>query len=100
MSALQPALEPYRHNDPSRAATVWPQPCGFSPSYMKFDTGSWRDVIVARRSRKSSASFDAAAMVSPRELAGDQQYRTCYVRRFIRGDDEIAHSSLCGFAAN
>jgi hypothetical protein len=50
---------------------------------MKFDTGSWRDVIVARRSRKSSAGFEAPAMVSLRELAGHQKYRTCYVRRFI-----------------
>jgi len=36
---------------------------------MKFGTGSWRDVIVARRTRKSSASSDAPAMVSLRELA-------------------------------
>ena len=69
VSALQPAHEPYRHNGPSRAATVLPWPSGFSPSYMKFGTGSWRDVIVARRTRKSSASFDAPAMVSLRELA-------------------------------
>jgi len=64
VSALQ--HEPHRHNGPSRAATVLPWPSGFSPSYMKFSTGSWRDVIVARRSRKSSASFDAPAMVSVR----------------------------------
>jgi hypothetical protein len=37
---------------------------------MKFGTGGWRDIIVARRSRKSSVSFDAPAMVSLRELAG------------------------------
>ncbi len=55
VSALQ--HEPHRHNGPSRAATVLPWPSGFSPSYMKFSTGSWRDVIVARRSRKSSASL-------------------------------------------
>ena len=83
VSALQPAHEPYRHNGPSRAATVLPWPSGFSPSYMKFGTGSWRNVIVAPRSRKSSASFEAPAMVSLRELAGHQKYRTCYVRRFI-----------------
>jgi hypothetical protein len=82
-SALLPAHEPYRHNGPSRAATVLPWPSGFSPSYMKFGTGSWRDVIVARRTRKSSASFDAPAMVSLRELAGHQKYRTSYVRHFI-----------------
>ena len=74
-SALLPAHEPYRHNGPSRAATVLPWPSGFSPSYMKFGTGSWRDVIVARRTRKSSASFDAPAMVSLRELAGHQKYQ-------------------------
>ena len=68
-SALLPAHQPYRHNGPSRAATVLPWPSGFSPSYMKFGTGSWRDVIVARRTRKSSASSDAPAMVSLRELA-------------------------------
>jgi hypothetical protein len=50
---------------------------------MKFGTGSWRGVIVARRIRKSSASFDAPAMGSLPELAGYQKYRTCYVRRFI-----------------
>ena len=72
-SALLPAHEPYRHNGPSRAATVLPWPSGFSPSYMKFGTGSWRDVIVARRTRKSSASFDAPAMASLRELAGHQK---------------------------
>jgi hypothetical protein len=82
-SALLPAHERYRHNGPSRAATVLPWPSGFSPSYMKFGTGSWRDVIVARRARKSSASFDAPAMVSLRELAGHQKYRTSYVRHFI-----------------
>ena len=82
VSALQPAHEPYRHNGPSRAATLLPWPSGFSPSYMKFGTGSWRDVIVARRGRKSSASFEVAAMVLLRELAGHQKYRTCYVRRF------------------
>ena len=82
-SALLPAHEPYRHNGPSRAATVLPWPSGFSPSYMKFGTGSWRDVIVARRTRKSSASFDAPAMVSLRELAGHQKYRTSCVRHFI-----------------
>jgi hypothetical protein len=27
--------------------------------YMKVGTGSWRELIVARRSRKSSASFEA-----------------------------------------
>ncbi len=64
VSALQ--HEPRSHNGPSRAATVLPWPSGFSPSYMKFSTGSWRDLIVARRSRKSSASFDAPAMVSLR----------------------------------
>jgi hypothetical protein len=48
---------------------------------MKFGTGSWRDIIVARRSRKSSASFDAAAMVLLRELAGDQKYRSLLGRR-------------------
>jgi hypothetical protein len=68
-SALLPAHEPYRHNGPSRAATILPWPSGFSPSYMKFGTGSWRNVIVARRTRKSSASSDAPAMVSLRELA-------------------------------
>jgi hypothetical protein len=68
VSALQPAHEPYRHNGPSRAATVLPWPSGFSPSYMKFGTGSWRNVIVAPRSRKSSPSFEAPAMVSLREL--------------------------------
>ena len=62
-SALLPAHEPYRHNGPSRAATVLPWPSGFSPSYMKLGTGSRRDVIVARRTRKSSAGFDAPAMV-------------------------------------
>jgi hypothetical protein len=72
-SALLPAHEPYRHNGPSRAATVLPWPSGFSPSYMKLGSGSWRDVIVARRTRKSSASFDAPAMVSLRELAGHQK---------------------------
>jgi len=36
------------------------------PVLMKLGTGRWRDVIVARRSRKSSASFEA--MVSLREL--------------------------------
>jgi len=41
---------------------------------MKFDTGSWRNVIVARRSRKSSVSFDAPMVL--RELAGHQKYRT------------------------
>ena len=81
-SALLPAHEPYRHNGPSHAATGLPWRSGFSPSYMKFGTGSWRDVIVARRTRKSSASFDAPAM-SLRELAGHQKYRTCYVRHFI-----------------
>jgi hypothetical protein len=75
--ALQPAHEPYRHNGLSRAAKVLPWPSGFSPSCMKFGTGSWRDVIVARRSRKSRASFEALAMVSLRELAGHQKYRTC-----------------------
>jgi hypothetical protein len=60
-----------------------PWPSGFSPSYMKLGTGSWRDVIVARRTRKSSASFDAPALASLRELAGHQKYRTSYVRHFI-----------------
>ena len=64
VSALQPAHEPYRHNGPSRAATVLPWPSGFSPSCMKFGTGSWRNVIVAPRSRKSSASFVAGSLVS------------------------------------
>ena len=83
VSALQPAHETCRHNGPSRAAPVLPWPSGFSPSYMKFGTGSWRSVIVAPRSRKSSASLEAPAMVSLRELAGHQKYRTCYVRQFI-----------------
>jgi hypothetical protein len=83
VSALQPAHEPYRHNGPSRAATVLRWPSGISPSYMKFGTESSRRVIVAPRSRKSSASFEAPAMVALRELAGHQKYRTCYVRRFI-----------------
>jgi hypothetical protein len=78
VSALQPALKPYRHNGPSRAATVLPWPSGFSPSYMKFSTGGWRDVIVARRSRKSSASFEAA-MVSLRELP-DRSVCDAYLR--------------------
>ncbi|MGY4289730.1 hypothetical protein ACVWXO_008996 [Bradyrhizobium sp. LM2.7] len=65
-SALLPAHESYRHNGPSRAATVLPWPSGFSPSYMKFGTGSWRDVIVARRSRKSSASLRRRLWVSLR----------------------------------
>src|SRR6266508_2292822 len=69
-SALLPAHEPYRHNGPSRAATGLPWRSGFSPSYMELGTGSWRDVIVARRTRKSSASFDAPAMAALRELAG------------------------------
>jgi hypothetical protein len=43
-----------------------PWPSGFSPSYMKFGTGSWRDVIVARRSRKSSASLRRRLWVSLR----------------------------------
>jgi hypothetical protein len=49
-----------------------PWQSGFSPSYIKFGTGSWRDVIVARRTRKSSASSDAPAMVSLRELTRRQ----------------------------
>ena len=64
VSALQPPHEPYRHNGPSRAATVLPWPSGFSPSCMKFGTGSWRNFIVAPRSRKSSASFVAGSLVS------------------------------------
>jgi hypothetical protein len=76
-SGLLPAHEPYRHNGPSRAATVLPWPSGFSPSYMKFGAGSWRDVIVARRTRKSSASFDAPAMVSLREPVGLMGFAAC-----------------------
>ena len=52
-----------RHNGPSHAATVLPRSSRFSPSYMRVGTGSWRDVIVARRSRKSSAGFEAPALV-------------------------------------
>src|SRR6266404_1943170 len=90
-SALLPAHEPYRHNGPSRAATVLPWPSGFSPSYMKFGTGSWRDVIVARRSRKSSASFEAAAMVSLRELAGHQKYQKAEVAAGPKAHPVLRH---------
>jgi hypothetical protein len=38
---------------------------------MRSGTGSWRDVIVARRGRKSSASFDRAVL-SRRKPAGHQ----------------------------
>jgi hypothetical protein len=50
---------------------------------MKFGTGSWRDVIVAGRSKKSSVSFDAPAMVPLRELAGHQKYRTLLRKTLI-----------------
>ena len=53
------------------------------PVLMKFGTGSWRDVIVARRSRKSSASFEA--MVSLRELPATKSSnllrKTLHLRR-------------------
>ena len=58
-----PAHEPYRIPVPSRAAVVLPSPSGFSPSYGKPWYLSWRDVIVAGRSRKSSASFGMPAIV-------------------------------------
>jgi hypothetical protein len=44
----------------------------------------WRDVILAGRSRKSSATFGTPAIVSLGELAAvDHKYRTVYVRCFI-----------------
>jgi hypothetical protein len=39
--------KPCRHIGLSRTATVLPWPSGFSPSYMKFGTGSSRNIIVA-----------------------------------------------------
>jgi hypothetical protein len=80
VSELQPAHEPYCHSSLPRSDGI-AVPSGFSPSYMKFGTGSWRDVIVARRTRKSSASFEALAMVSLRELAGHLLRKTLHRRR-------------------
>ena len=52
-----------------RAAVVLPSLSEFSPSYKNLVPEYWRDVIVAGRSRKSSASFGTPAIVSFRELA-------------------------------
>jgi len=52
---LQRAHEPYRIPVPSHAAVVLPSPREFSPSYGKLWYLCWRGVIVAGRSRKSSA---------------------------------------------
>jgi hypothetical protein len=58
--ALQPAHEPYRHTGTlPRAAVVLPSLSEFSPSYKTWCRKYWRNVIVAGRSRKSSAPFDA-----------------------------------------
>jgi hypothetical protein len=54
--AREPALEPYRHTGIlPRAAVVLPSPSEFSPSYNNLVPEYWRDVILAGRSRKSSA---------------------------------------------
>jgi len=54
---------------PSRAALLLPLPSEFSSSYEKLGTECWRDVIVAGRSRKSSATFATQAIVLLREPA-------------------------------
>jgi hypothetical protein len=64
VTAMQPAHEPYRHTGPLHAAMVLPSPSEFSPSYRKAGTGMLRDVIVAGRSRKSSASFGTPAIAA------------------------------------
>jgi hypothetical protein len=78
VAAMKPAHEPYRHTGPLHAAMALPSPSEFSPSYRKLRTGMLRDVIVAGRSRKSSASFGTPAIV-----AVNNKYRTGYVRRSI-----------------
>jgi len=60
---LRGAHEPYRIPVPSRAAMVLLSPSEFSPSYKKPWYLCWRDVIVAGRSRKSSATFGMPAIV-------------------------------------
>ena len=86
---LQPAHEPYRIPVPSRAAVVLPSPSGFSPSYRKPWYLSWRKVIVAGRSRKSSASLDADEAERERS---HQRDRTCCQRH--NPDHRVAHPNL------
>src|SRR6266481_3910152 len=49
-----------------RAAVVLPSLSEFSPSYKNLVPDYWRDVIVAGRSRKSSAPFDAGLCLASR----------------------------------
>jgi hypothetical protein len=83
--ALQPAHEPYSHTG------TLPRSSGVAVAERVFPVlfivslapAGWRDVIVAGRRRKSSASF-GTPVVSLRELAAvHHKSRTGYVRRFI-----------------
>jgi hypothetical protein len=67
--ALQPAHRPYRHIGTLPRSSGLPSPSEFSPSYRKLVPECWRDVILAGRSRKSSATFGTPAIVSLGELA-------------------------------
>jgi hypothetical protein len=83
--ALEPAHEPYRHiGTLPRAAAVCRRRASFPRLIESLVPECWRDVILAGRSRKSSATFGTPAIVSLGELAaGDHKYRTVYVRCFI-----------------
>jgi len=72
---------------------------------MKFGTGSWRDVIVARRSRKSSVSFDAPAITgAPVAAEGNRKVwpeRSIAVQIYSQGlitDDSPQHAGRATLA--
>ena len=57
---------------------------------MKFGTGSWRNVIVAPRSRKSSASFVTGSLVSYGTNLPDTWRQACvYVGRMGEKPSEL-----------
>jgi hypothetical protein len=84
--ALRPAHESYSHTD------TLPRSSGVAVVERVFPVlfivglapACWRNVILAGRGRKSSATFGTPAIVSLGELAAiDHKYRTGYVGRFV-----------------
>jgi hypothetical protein len=82
--ALQPAHDHIAISAPSRAAVVRRRRASFPRLIESLVPECWRDVILAGRSRKSSATFGKPAIVSLGELAAvDHKYRAAYAGGFI-----------------
>jgi hypothetical protein len=82
---------------PSRAAVLLPSPSGFSPSYRGLVPECWRNVIVAGRCRKSSASFVGGSLCQLRhQFAGHMATSMCLCRPDLPGRKSALNCRLCG----